>query len=160
MKNKPTQNKKEAGEIKTNGKAQFENGKLVIPSKKKPTPKKEKKEEIIVLKFEDLISSASDLKLTKRDFTDCHGGFRFLDDKIPIADVRPAKYGMRFYPGRDGMVKAIQVKTPEDLERATKIMKAIQEGRVIKDKKIVGYKHGKIETESKKEFIEQLIREI
>jgi hypothetical protein len=151
MKDKKPTSKKEKAEEKP----RFDkNHKLIIP--KKP----EQKEEIIVLSFEDLFDCIEDMKLQKIAFKDVHGGHRLKDNLSPLGDFRPSKYGLRFYPWRDGLTHPIRLTSKEDLERAKKIMIAIKDGRIIKDKKIAGYKHGDFKTESKKDFVEHIIREI
>jgi len=121
--------------------------------------KKKDAGEVIVLKFEDLLNAVEDLNLSKNEFNDVHGGIRLSDNEFTIADIRPAKYGLRFYPGRDGLTSPIRLVNKEDLERAVKIMRALTFGRVYKDKKLVSYKNQDFETESKKEFVEHLLKE-
>jgi len=127
---------------------------------KKPTKNKKDASDVIVLSFEDLLKAVEDLNLSKKNFKDVHGGFRLSDNLSPIADFRPAKTHIRWYPGRDGLVKAMQIKNKKDLEKAKKIMVAIIDGRIIKNKKITGYKFNDFTTENKKEFVEHLIKVI
>jgi len=71
--------------------------------------------------------------------------------------LRPAKYGVRLYVGRDGLTHPIRIQSKKDLEKATKILRALMYGRTTKNGKTT-YKNGDITTESKKEFIEYLIK--
>ena len=151
MKDKKPTNKKE----KADGKPRFDkNHKLIIP--KKP----EQKEEIIVLSFEDLISAVADMALQRKDFHDVHGGFRLSDNLSPIIDIRPARNHIRVYYGRDGLVRASQLRTQDDIIKCKKIMQEIIKGRKVKDGKITGYTFNNKDFDSKKEFIEAIIKEI
>ena len=126
--------------------------------KGKPTKKKKDAGETIVLKFEDLFKAVEDLNLSKKEFKDVHGGIRLHDRDFVVYDARPAKYGLRFYPGRDGLTHPIRLENKDDLERAAKIMRALMYGRIYKDKKLVSYKNQDFETASKKEFVEHLLK--
>ena len=109
------------------------------------------------MEFEDFFKAVEDLKLSKKEFSDVHGGYRLSDKDFVIADLRPAKYGVRLYVGRDGLTHPIRIQSKQDLEKATKILRALLYGRKTKNGKI-SYKNGELSTDSKKEFIEYLIK--
>ena len=104
-----------------------------------------------------MLTAIEDLNLSKKEFTDVHGGIRLHDNDFVVCDARPAKYGIRLYIGCDGLTSPIRLQTKSDLKKASKILRALMYGRVGES----SYKNGDFETTNKKEFVEYLInREI
>jgi len=128
-------------------------------SKKGADAKKEPKQptENFTKFFTQLRKETEDLNLTETPFKDCHGGYRLHDKDLVVADLRPANYGIRMFLGRDGLSKPIRIESKDDVKRVANMMRAFMYGITESDGDVV-YHNGSFSTESKREFVEHLLK--
>ena len=131
-----------------------------IKNKKEAVVKKEPKKptENFSKFFNQLKKEIEDLNLTISEFKDVHGGYRMSCRGMTICDCRIAEYGVRFYLSRDGLSKPTRIESNDDVKRCANMMRAFLYGITESDDGEVVYHNGSFSTESKKAFVEHLLK--